>query len=119
MVNLDIHHFKADFFKVLSHPLRIKLFELLAEGEKSVTEIQCILGSETSAISQQLKIMRDKNIISGIKEGNRIIYSLRDPQIIELLEVARKIFTNQLVSTLSIFNKLQENGATKNSRVEE
>lgn len=104
-----MQQFKADFFKALAHPLRIKILEILTEGEKSVNEIQNIVGSEGSAISQQLMILRNKNIVTGIKEGNRVIYSLRDPMIIELLEVARQIFNNHLVSTISMFDKLQEN----------
>ncbi|MBT2582243.1 metalloregulator ArsR/SmtB family transcription factor [Planococcus sp. ISL-109] len=107
-MNMDMQQFKADFFKALAHPLRIKILEILAEGEKSVNEIQNILGSEGSAVSQQLMILRNKNIVSGTKEGNRVIYSLRDPMIIELLQVARQIFNNHLVSTISMFDKLQE-----------
>lgn len=118
MLNPDIQHFKADFFKGLSHPLLIKIFELLADGDKSVNKIQNIVGSEGSAISQQLMILRNKKIVSGVKEGNRFIYSLRDPLIIELLEVAKLIFNNQLVRTISIFDKLQENEANKKSSME-
>jgi DNA-binding transcriptional ArsR family regulator len=109
VLNLDMQQFKADFFKALAHPLRIKILEILAEGEKSVNEIQSIVGSEGSAISQQLMILRSKNIVTGTKEGNRVIYSLRDPMIIELLQVARKIFNNHLISTISMYDKLQEN----------
>jgi len=100
--------FKADFFKALAHPLRIRILELLGEGEKSVNEIQSLVGSEGSAVSQQLMILRSKNIVSGTKDGNRVIYSLRDPLIIELLAVARQIFNNHLVDTISILDKFSE-----------
>ncbi|CAM3974515.1 ArsR/SmtB family transcription factor [Mesobacillus zeae] len=105
-MDLDMQQFKAEFFKALAHPLRIKILEILAEGQKSVNEIQSLAGSEGSAVSQQLMILRNKNIVAGIKEGNRVIYSLKDPMIIQLLQVARQIFNNHLVSTISMLDKL-------------
>lgn len=105
LLNQDIQQFKADFFKALAHPLRIRILELLAEGNKNVNEIQSLLGSEGSAVSQQLTVLRNKNIVTGTKDGNRVIYSLRDPMIIELLHVARQIFNNHLVDTISMLDQ--------------
>ncbi|CAI9392565.1 ArsR/SmtB family transcription factor [Niallia sp. Sow4_A1] len=107
-MNLDIQQFKADFFKALAHPLRIKILEILAQGDKSVNEILELLELEGSAVSQQLSILRTKNIVIGNKEGNRVIYSLRDPAIIELLSVAKKIFNNHLIDTITILDKVKE-----------
>ena len=77
----DLQQFKADFFKALSHPLRIRILEVLSEGEKSVNEIQRALQSEGSAVSQQLSVLRNKNIVVGTKNGKHVVYSLRDPAI--------------------------------------
>ncbi|CAM3866583.1 lsr2/espR transcriptional regulator [Aeromicrobium ponti] len=107
-MTLDMQQFKADFFKALAHPLRIRILELLAEGDKSVNEIQSLVGSEGSAVSQQLTVLRTKNIVTGTKDGNRVIYSLRDPMIIDLLTVARHIFNNHLVDTISMLDKINE-----------
>lgn len=104
-----MQQFKADFFKALAHPLRIRILELLAEGDKHVNEIQNLVGSEGSAVSQQLTVLRTKNIVTGTKDGNRVIYSLRDPMIIDLLKVARQIFNNHLVDTISMLDKFTEN----------
>lgn len=104
-----MQQFKADFFKALAHPLRIRILEILAEGDKNVNEIQQIVGSEGSAVSQQLTILRAKNIVTGTKDGNRVIYTLRDPMIIELLQVARQIFNNHLVDTITFLDKFSEN----------
>jgi DNA-binding transcriptional ArsR family regulator len=101
-----MQRFKAEFFKALAHPLRIRILELLGEGDKNVNEIQTLVGSEGSAVSQQLTILRAKHIVSGKKEGNRVVYSLKDPMIIELLAVARQIFNNHLVDTITILDKL-------------
>lgn len=103
-----MQRFKAEFFKALAHPLRIKILELLADGDKNVNEIQSLIGSEGSAVSQHLTVLRAKNIVTGTKDGNRVIYSLRDPMIIELLHVARQIFNNHLINTITMLDKLAD-----------
>ncbi|PGL73221.1 metalloregulator ArsR/SmtB family transcription factor [Bacillus sp. AFS055030] len=107
-MNLELQQFKADFFKALGHPLRIRILEILSEGERNVNELQNLIGSEGSAVSQQLAILRNKNIVYGIKEGNKVTYYLRDPIISELLVVARQIFNNHLVDTISMLDKFNE-----------
>jgi len=107
-VNLELQKFKAEFFKALAHPLRIRILELLAQGDKNVNELQALVGSEGSAVSQQLSILRNKNIVHGTKDGNKVTYSLRDPMILELLEVAKQIFNNHLVDTISMLDRFKE-----------
>ena len=104
----DLQQFKADFFKALSHPLRIRILELLSEGEKSVNEIQQTLESEGSTVSQQLSVLRSKNIVIGRKDGKKVLYSLRDPVTVDLLNVARNLFNNHLIDTLSMYEELEE-----------
>jgi len=105
----DLQQFKADFFKALSHPLRIRILEILSTGEKSVNEIQEIIGSTGSTVSQQLSVLRAKNIVIGTKDGKRVVYSLRDPAIVDLLNVAKELFNNHLIDTLSMYEELEEN----------
>ncbi|MEX2104834.1 MAG: metalloregulator ArsR/SmtB family transcription factor [Bacilli bacterium] len=107
-MNMELHQFKADFFKALAHPLRIKILEFLAEGDKNVNELLTLLGTEGSSVSQQLSILRSKNIVYGTKDGNRVTYSLRDPLIIDLLKTARQIFNNHLIDTVSILDKFSD-----------
>lgn len=97
-----LQEFKADFFKALAHPLRIKILEVLVQGDKSVTEIQTILGSEGTAVSQQLAVLRSKNVVYGIKKGTSVVYSLTDPLIGDLLFAAKRIFNNHLINTISL-----------------
>ncbi|PEB50395.1 transcriptional regulator [Bacillus pseudomycoides] len=104
----EMQKFKADFFKALAHPLRIGILELLSEGEKSVNEIQSILNKEGSAVSQQLSVLRSKNIVVGTKDGKRVLYSLRDPMIVDLLVVAKRIFNNHLIDTILMLEELDE-----------
>lgn len=104
----EIQDFKADFFKALAHPLRIKILEVLAEGDKNVNEIQTILGTEGSAVSQQLAVLRNKNVVYGIKDGTTVTYSLRDPLIKDLLIVAKQIFNNHLVNAISMLESIKK-----------
>ncbi|GED30057.1 ArsR/SmtB family transcription factor [Brevibacillus centrosporus] len=107
-MNLELQQFKADFFKALGHPLRIRILELLSEGDKNVNELQTLIGSEGSAVSQQLAVLRSKNIVYGTKDGNKVTYSLRDPMIIDLLSVARQIFNNHLIDAISMLDRFNE-----------
>jgi DNA-binding transcriptional ArsR family regulator len=103
----EIQHFKADFFKALAHPLRIRILEVLAEGDQNVNEIQTKLGSEGSAVSQQLSVLRNKNVVYGIKDGTSVIYSITDPLIKDLLIVAKQIFDNHLVNAISMLENIK------------
>ncbi len=104
-MNDPVRQFKADFFRALGHPARLKLLELLRNGEKSVTELQAQLEIEPSAVSQQLAVLRSKNIVEARKVGTTVLYSVRDPQIFQLLEIARRIFSNQLVDTRAMLKQ--------------
>lgn len=106
-MNQDIPQFKAEFFKALAHPLRIRILELLCEGDKNVNELQTILGSEGSAVSQQLAVLRNKNVVYGLKDGTSVIYSLRDPLIKDLLVIAKQIFDNHLVDAISLLEVIR------------
>lgn len=107
-----MQQFKADFFKALAHPLRIRILEVLSNGEKSVSELQDSMNSEGSAVSQQLSILRSKNIVIGRKQGKSVIYSLRDPSIIRLLDAAREIFNNHLIDTVSMLEEMEDDKLT-------
>lgn len=106
-MNSDIQQFKTEFFKALAHPMRIRILELLSEGEKNVNELQALLGSEGSAVSQQLAVLRAKNVVASVKDGTTVIYSLRDPLIKDLLAVAKQIFDNHLVNAISLLEGIR------------
>jgi DNA-binding transcriptional ArsR family regulator len=99
--------FKADFFRALAHPIRIRILETLGAGERSVQELQQALDLEQPIVSQQLAVLRGKNIVIARKVGTTVRYALSDPLVIELLAVAREIFNNRLVDTRSMLKALQ------------
>lgn len=105
--------FKAEFFKALAHPLRIRILELLLTGEQSVQELQGSLNIDQPIVSQQLAILRAKNIVEARKQGAAIRYAVRDPALAELLSAARKIFNNHLVGTQTMLRELTREGRTR------
>lgn len=96
-MNQSLQSFKAEFFKALAHPTRIRILELLRHGEKSVGELQQGMASDGSTVSQQLAILRMKNVVDTRKAGNVIYYRLRDPLVSDLLDVARRIFDRHVM----------------------
>ena len=104
----DLQSFKAEFFKALAHPVRIRLLELLRHGERSVQELQAHLELDQSIVSQQLAILRAKNIVTARKEGTTVRYEVRDPLVGALLDVARRIFNNQLAGTQTMLRALRK-----------
>jgi ArsR family transcriptional regulator len=103
----ELQTFKARFFKALAHPTRIRILEILRNGNRSVYELQEALGLDQPIVSQQLAVLRNHGIVTGEKEGLIVRYTLRDPLVGELLEVARRIFNNHLVSTRELLRELQ------------
>ena len=94
----DLQGFKAEFFKALAHPIRIRLLELLRHGERSVQELQAAL---------TLAILRAKHVVAARKEGTTVRYAVRDARVGELLDVARAIFNAQLTGSQTMLRELQ------------
>ncbi len=99
--------FKAQFFRALGHPVRIKILEILVRGGRTVQELQTALKLDQPLVSQQLAVLRNQKVVVATKEGLSVRYELRDPAVADLLEAARRIFNNQLVSTKGLLRELQ------------
>lgn len=104
-----LHRFKAEFFRALGHPARLRILELLRSGERSVSELQAELEIEASSVSQQLAVLRAKNIVDTRRAGTSVFYSVRDPQVIQLLDVARDIFNNHLIDLQAMLENQEVN----------
>ena len=104
----DLQSFKADFFKALAHPIRIRILEMLRARERSVQELQALLELDQSTVSQQLAVLRAKNVVTARKEGTTVRYAMRDAQVGDLLDVARRIFNNQLTGTQTMLRELRQ-----------
>ena len=99
--------FKAEFFKALAHPVRIRILEILVRGGRSVHELQGALGVDQPTVSQQLAVLRAKNIVDARKEGTGVRYTVRDASVRDLLDVTRRIFDNHLIGTQTMLRELR------------
>jgi ArsR family transcriptional regulator len=94
-----ISEIKAELFKALAHPARIRVLEVLAGGARSVGELTELVGIEASHLSQQLAVLRRARLVTGEKDGTRVVYAIRDPELVELLAVAKRLLINSLAET--------------------
>ena len=102
-----LYQLKAEFFKTLGHPARIRVLELLSEREHSVAEMLPAVGLEASHLSQQLAVLRRANLVVSRKEGSTVYYALTSPHVAELLAVARQILTGVLTGQAELLADLR------------
>jgi DNA-binding transcriptional ArsR family regulator len=106
-----LRQFKAEFFQALAHPTRIAIVEQLRDGELSAGTLIERLGIEQANASQHLAVLRTKNILLNRKVGNQVFYSVRDPLIIEVLDVMRRYFhahMSEVLTTLRAIDKAEK-----------
>ena len=101
-----IHQVKAEFFRVLGHPIRVRILELLRERERSVGDLQDALGIDSSGTSQHLGALRKAGLVEGRRAGTSVFYRVKDPRTFQLLEVARQILTSHYEDTQAILGEL-------------
>lgn len=109
-----LRQFKADFFQALAHPTRIAIVEQLRDGELAAGTIIERLGLEQANVSQHLSVLRTKNIVVGRKVGNQVFYCVRDPLIIDVLDIMRRYFhahMNEALATLRALGKAEKTRA--------
>jgi DNA-binding transcriptional ArsR family regulator len=88
--------FKAELFKALGHPTRIRILEILRAGEASVSDLQSQLEVEASVVSQQLAVLRARRIVQTRKVGSSVFYRVRDPPVWQMLDAGRELFVSHL-----------------------
>ncbi|MFE9255302.1 ArsR/SmtB family transcription factor [Streptomyces sp. NPDC006879] len=91
-----LYQLKAEFFKTLGHPVRIRVLELLSQREHAVAEMLPEVGVEAASLSQQLSILRKANLVLTRREGAHVYYRLTSEEVAELLRVARSILSGVL-----------------------
>lgn len=107
-VSTPLYQLKAEFFKTLGHPARIRVLELLSEREHAVAEMLPEVGIEAAHLSQQLAVLRRANLVRTRKEGSNVYYSLASPELAELLRVARSILSGVLAGQAELLADLKE-----------
>ena len=108
-----LRSYKASVFQALGHPTRIGIIEILRDGELSAGEIQERLGIEQANVSQHLATLRSRQILTNRKEGNQVFYSLRNPVLIQVLEIMRRYFETNLKEAVKMLNEIKSEGRTR------
>ena len=103
----ELQTFKAQFFRALAHPTRIRMLEILVQGGRTVQELQKELALDQPIVSQQLAVLRNQDVVAAQKEGLSVRYMLRDPLVGALLDVARRIFDNRLGNSQGLLRQLR------------
>lgn len=106
--NRPLSEVKADLFKALANPARVRALEVLAEGERSVGELQPLVDIESSHLSQQLGVLRRAGLVSTRKDGSSVVYKLKDPLVSELLGVAKRLLVASLAETRDLLADLAD-----------
>jgi ArsR family transcriptional regulator len=119
---LPVAALKAELFRALAHPVRVRALERLVDpalesrelsaGELSVGELAEQLGLEVAQVSQQLAVLRRANVVVTRRDGNTIYYSVRDPRMSQLLAVARQLLLANLQDSQTLLVSLEEEGSS-------
>jgi len=103
-----LREFKAGIFKVLAHPTRIHVIEVLRDGELSVGEILKHVKVEPANLSQHLSVLRQNHLVVTRKEANLVLYSLRDPLLVAVLDAMRKYFQKHFEDSIQMLSQMKE-----------
>lgn len=102
-----VHELKANLFRVLGHPARVRILELLRDGELSVGALQVGLGLDSGGTSQHLGALRRIGVVESRRDGTSVFYRVDDPRVFDLLEAGRAIIARQLTAQQSLLEDLE------------
>ncbi len=111
--DVPISELKAELFRSMGNPGRIRILEQLVEGERSVGELQPLVGLESSHLSQQLGVLRRANLVSARKDGNQVFYSVRSALMADVLAAARQLLISALSDTQSLLADLNDGNRSR------
>lgn len=97
---------RADFLRVLGHPVRVRIVELLRDGERSVGDLQAALGLDSGGTSQHLGVLRRQGVLETRKQGTSVFYRVRDPRTFQLLDSARQIISSSLEAAQALLAEM-------------
>jgi ArsR family transcriptional regulator len=102
-----VHEVKANLFRVLGHPARVRILEILRdEGERSVVALQAELELDSGGTSQHLAALRRIGLVESRREGTSVFYRVADERVFELLDAGRAIIARQLSEQQEILREL-------------
>lgn len=112
VVQVPLYQAKAEFFRMLGHPVRIRVLELLQNGPVPVRALLNEIEIEPSNLSQQLAVLRRSGIVVSIREGSTVSYALAGGDVAELLRAARRILTSLIAGQSELLAELRHTDAS-------
>lgn len=106
-MNSPLRVFKADIFQALAHPTRIAIVDALRDGERTAGALLTHVPVEAANLSQHLAVLRTKHVVVSRKAGNQVFYALRDPVLVEVLDLLKRYFNAQLKQSAELLDALQ------------
>ncbi|MFI9202474.1 ArsR/SmtB family transcription factor [Streptomyces sp. NPDC053048] len=106
-MRVPLYQAKAEFFRMLGHPVRIRVLELLQDGPMPVRDLLTEIGIEPSSLSQQLAVLRRSGIVTSAREGTTVVYALAGGDVAELLGAARRLLTHVLTGKEELLTELR------------
>jgi DNA-binding transcriptional ArsR family regulator len=107
-VNVPLYQAKAELFRTLGHPVRIRVLELLQAGPRPVHELLAEIDVESSNLSQQLAVLRRAGLVSSSRDGAAVLYTLSTPAVAQLLLSGRRILASMLADQEGLLAELRE-----------
>ncbi|WP_019070740.1 ArsR/SmtB family transcription factor [Streptomyces hokutonensis] len=111
-MSVPLYQAKAEFFRMLGHPVRIRVLELLQEGPMPVRELLAAIEVEPSSLSQQLAVLRRSGIVTSRREGSTVVYALASGDVADLMRVARRILSDVLAGQKELLAQLRDTGVS-------
>jgi DNA-binding transcriptional ArsR family regulator len=102
-----VHEVKATLFRVLGHPARVRILELLRDGERSVGALQAELELDSGGTSQHLAALRRIGLVTSRRDGTSVYYRVEDDGVFELLAAGRAIIGRRLATEQSLLHALE------------
>src|SRR3954469_9196126 len=102
-----VFEIKANLFRVLGHPARGRILELLRDGERSGGALQTELGLDSGGTSQHLAALRRIGLVTSRREGTSVFYRVEDEGVFDLLAAGRSIISRRLTTEQSLLHELE------------
>jgi ArsR family transcriptional regulator len=112
MGNVPLYEAKAELFRTLGHPARIRVLELLQDGPRPVHELLAEIEVEASNLSQQLAVLRRAGLVRSSRDGATVLYALATPDVAQLLLDGRRILAALWADQQDLLADLRDSAAS-------
>ena len=106
-MGIPLHQAKAELFRTMGHPVRVRVLELLQERPRAVHELLAEIDVEPSNLSQQLAVLRRAGLVASSREGSTVLYTLATSDVSDVMSAARRILTELLTDREDLLSELR------------